>query len=462
MEGVTAIKETEKPSLLERIYSWENLLNAYHEAASEKWYRSDVLAFSARLEENLIEIQNSLIWRTYKVGRYREFYVSEPKRRLIMALSFPDRVVQWAVYLQVNKELDNGMIYHSYGRRVGKGTTRAADRLQYWATLVDRKPGPSWHYLKLDISKYFYRVDHKVLLGILRRKYPNEDGFLWLMETIISCDHTPFGLPPGKTADEVPPSERLFEVGMPIGNLTSQLLANVCLNELDQYIKHELKAHFYERYMDDMALLHPDAAVLNEWRVKIEDYLKANCVGHIRAAYGCSLGGSFVGLLAARGNIRMDYGILGSSDLDQSSKFAAKLQTNLLLSLMFPMLRDGRFKSPLLQKRVEKQMRQMGDYGAAFLRILGGARPYLTQQSCKNQFYSDLITPLPDKLDVPGTEIHIFYALKMGEKYRARYEQHFAHPIIHEQDMQHEELLACHPQEWAALVKSIVGKEKSV
>ena len=273
MEGVTAIKETEKPSLLERIYSWENLLNAYHEAASEKWYRGDVLDFSARLEENLIEIQNSLIWRTYKVGRYREFYVSEPKRRLIMALSFPDRVVQWAVYLQVNKELDNSMIYHSYGCRVGKGTTRAADRLQYWATLVDRKSGPSWHYLKLDISKYFYRVDHKVLLGILRRKYPDEGGFLWLMETIINCDHTPFGLPPGKTADEVPPSERLFEVGMPIGNLTSQLLANVCLNELDQHIKHELKAHFYVRYMDDMVLLHPDAKTLNRWRVQIEDYL---------------------------------------------------------------------------------------------------------------------------------------------------------------------------------------------
>ena len=141
MEGVTAIKETEKPSLLERIYSWENLLNAYHEAANEKWYRSDVLTFSARLEENLIEIQNSLIWHTYKVGRYREFYVSEPKRRLIMALSFPDRVVQWAVYLQVNKELDNGMIYHSYGCRVGKGTTRAADRLQYRAELALLKAG---------------------------------------------------------------------------------------------------------------------------------------------------------------------------------------------------------------------------------------------------------------------------------------------------------------------------------
>lgn len=137
---------------------------------------------------------------------------------------------------------------------------------------MDRKPG-KWYYLKLDVSKYFYRVDHRVLLDILRRKFPNEDGYLWLMETIINCDHTPFGLPSGKSADEIPPSERLFEVGMPIGNLTSQLLANVCLNELDQYIKHELKAHFYDRYMDDMALLYPDAATLNRWRTAIEKYL---------------------------------------------------------------------------------------------------------------------------------------------------------------------------------------------
>ena len=88
---------------------------------------------------------------------------------------------------------------------------------------------------------------------------------------------------------------------------------------------------------------------------------------------------------------------------------------------------------------------------------IGGARPYVTMRSCKNQFYYDLITPLPDKLDVPGTQIHIFYALKMGEKYRERYERHFAQPVIHEQDMQHEELLACHPEEWAQLVKSIIS-----
>lgn len=102
-------------------------------------------------------------------------------------------------------------------------------------------------------------------------------------------------------------------------------------------------------------------------------------------------------------------------------------------------------------------MQARGEYAKAFMDMLGSARPYVTKKSCKNQFYSDLVTPLPDGIEADGIEIHIFYALKMGEKYRARYEQHFAHPILHEQDLQHEELLACYPDKWARLVKSIVG-----
>ena len=194
---------------------------------------------------------------------------------------------------------------------------------------------------------------------------------------------------------------------------------------------------------------------------KIEAYLQAHCGGHIRAAYGCSLGGSFVGLLAARRNIHMDFGILGSSDLDQASPFAAQLQTKLFLPLLYPLIRDGQFKSRFLQKRLAKRAQELPGYVEAFMQMFGGARPYVTMRSCKNQFYSDLITPLPEKLDVPGTEIHIFYALKMGEKYRARYEQHFAHPVIHEQDMQHEELLACHPEQWAQLVRRIAGETET-
>ena len=131
------------------------------------------------------------------------------------------------------------------------------------------------------------------------------------------------------------------------------------------------------------------------------------------------------------------------------------MQTDFLLPLIYPMVRDGKFKAKFLQKRLDKRVEESGDYVRAFPKMFGEARPYVTMQSCKNQFCSDLITPLPDKIHVPGTEIHIFYALKMGAKYRARYQQHFAHPVLHEHDLQHEELLACHPVQWAHLVKSI-------
>ena len=157
-----------------------------------------------------------------------------------------------------------------------------------------------------------------------------------------------------------------------------------------------------------------------------------------------------MGLLAARQNIHMDYGILGSSDLDQSPVAAAKLQTALLLPLLYPFIRDGKLKSRILQKKLQKRMGQTEAYVQAFMDMLGGGRPYVTMESCKNQFYSDLITPLPDQINVPGTEIHIFYALKMGKKYRLRY-------------LRHEELLACYPEQWAALVKQIVmGEDKKV
>ena len=106
---------------------------------------------------------------------------------------------------------------------------------------------------------------------------------------------------------------------------------------------------------------------MTEETEKIEAYIVERLGGHIRGAYGCSLGGSFVGLLAARQNIRMDYGILGSSDLDQSSPFAAGLQTKLLLPLIYPLIHDGQFRSRFLQKRLMKREAEMGGYVTAFI-----------------------------------------------------------------------------------------------
>lgn len=111
---------------------------------------------------------------------------------------------------------------------------------------------------------------------------------------------------------------------------------------------------------------------------KIEAYLKTHCGGHIRAAYGCLLGGSFVGLLVARQNIHISYGILGSSDLDQASPLAAKLQADFLLPLIVPVVRDGKLKVNFLQKRLDKHARELGDCVKAFLKMFGEARPYMT------------------------------------------------------------------------------------
>lgn len=252
---------------------------------------------------------------------------------------------------------------------------------------------------------------------------------------------------------------KVYSLGNKTGP-TLMLLPGTCCHWKSNFapVLPLLKPHFHVLCVsyDGFDETEADATfpTMEEEAAKIEAYINENLGGHLHAAYGCSLGGSFVGLLAARQNIRLEIGILGSSDLDQASPFVAKLETDIALPLIYPVVRDGRFKSKLLNKKMEKRKQEMPGYVDKFMEIMGGARPYVSMQSCKNQFYSDMITPLPDHWDGP-TAIHIFYALKMGEKYRARYAQHYAHPIIHEQDMQHEELLACHPEQWAALVKEI-------
>lgn len=238
--------------IYDEICSYEGLYQSHLEARKGKRYRDDVLVFTDRLEENLIELQNELIWQTYKVGKYRQFYVREPKLRLVMALQYRDRIVQWAIYRQLYPFYDKMFIEDSYACRRGKGSHKAADKLQYWLRQVSRKPG-KWYYLKLDISKYFYRVDHLVLLEILSRRIKDPRLFQLLRE-IINSEDTRFGLPAGVSPDECPEEDWLSDVGMPIGNLTSQLFANIYLNELDQLCKHELHLHYYIRYMDDVII----------------------------------------------------------------------------------------------------------------------------------------------------------------------------------------------------------------
>ena len=283
-------------NLFPKIYDFENLFYAYKDGIKQKRDRPDVMAYTEKLEENLITLQNEFIWKTYKVGAYRKFFVYEPKRRLIMALDFKDRVAQHAIYRQLNPLLDKQFIFDSYACRKGQGTHKAVKRLQYWFRQVERKPG-EYYYLKLDISKYFYRIDHEILMDILRQKIADKD-LLYIMEGIVNCEDTHFGLPMGVDIGDVPFTDLLAEVGLPIGNLTSQMFANLYLDQLDQFCKHKLHMRYYIRYMDDVIIIHNSKRHLEKVKKEIAAFLESRlhlqlnnktCIRPVR------LGAEFVG-----------------------------------------------------------------------------------------------------------------------------------------------------------------------
>ena len=286
-------------NLYSKIYDFENLYEAYLEARKGKRYRHDVMRFTANLEENLIQIQNELIYKTYTVGRYNEFFVYDPKKRLIMSLPFKDRVVQWAIYRQLNPLLDKRYISTSYGCRNGGGSHRAVAKLKQY---IRAQPGTAY-ILKMDISKYFYRINHDVLMGILGRIIKDED-LLWLLETIIRSDHS-FGI---EVDDWNYTGKRLSNVGMPIGNLSSQMFANLYLNGADHFAKEVLGCKYYIRYMDDVVIVDTDKQRLWEVLHAMDDYftnklaLKLNNKTSIRTE---TQGVDFCGYRVWRTHIRL-------------------------------------------------------------------------------------------------------------------------------------------------------------
>lgn len=295
--GIKEETQTETiKDIFPKTYDFENIYQAWESARKGKRYREEVMRFSSNLESNLIDIQNHLIYGTYRAGEYRPFYVFEPKKRLVMALPFRDRVVQWAIYRQLFPLIEKQFIFDSYACRKGKGSHKAANRLQYWLRQTERKP-QRFYYLKLDVSKYFYRVDHEVLIEILKRKI-KDNALIDLLTTIIQCEDRKFGLPLGCDPDAIGPDEWLDDVGMPIGNLTSQMFANLYLNEVDQYAKHVLKLHYYVRYMDDIIILHPDKRFLARVKQEIEAFMNDNLrlnLNNKTAIRPCSMGIDFVG-----------------------------------------------------------------------------------------------------------------------------------------------------------------------
>ncbi len=238
-------------NLYEQIYSFDNLHLAYLKARKNKRYNQEVLEFSANLEERLITLQNELIWQTYKPGRYREFYVHDPKTRLILALPFRDRVIHQALYNVVEQIFESSFIADSFACRKDKGTLAGVKRNEKFL-LNELSNNRETFCLKMDIKKYFYSINHDVLKKLVRKKIRCKRT-LGLIDIIIDS-----------TAG----------IGIPVGNLTSQLFANIYLNEVDHFVKERLIVKHYVRYMDDMIILHKNKQQLWEWLSEIREFLK--------------------------------------------------------------------------------------------------------------------------------------------------------------------------------------------
>lgn len=258
--------------------SLENLYRQYYRCRRNKRNTVNALRFEAEQEKNLINLQAALVERRYRPGRSVCFFATRPKLREIFAADFRDRVVHHLLVDYLERIWEPIFIHDSYACRTAKGVHAGVKRLQTFIRQATANgTRPAW-YLQLDVRNYFMRIDKDVLFKLLAAKL-KDDTALWLTRTLVyhdcTTDYVLRGNPHLQHA--VPPHKTLFGTeankGLPIGNLNSQFFANVYLNGLDQFVKHELKCRHYLRYCDDFILLANDPETLRDWKKRIETYL---------------------------------------------------------------------------------------------------------------------------------------------------------------------------------------------
>lgn len=244
--------------------SFPNLLRAAERASRGKRGSAAVARFHFELEQQLCRLQDDLRGKTYVPGEYRTFRIFEPKSRLISAAPYRDRVVHHALCRVIEPVFEPAFIFDSYACRVGKGTHAAVDR---FTTFARRNR----YVLKCDVSKFFPSIDREILKALVARKIKDPD-VLWLVGLIVERSNAQ------DRTDEWFPGDNLFTPlerarGLPIGNQTSQFLANVYLNPFDHFVKERLGVRDYCRYVDDFVLFSDDKHRLAELRSQCREFL---------------------------------------------------------------------------------------------------------------------------------------------------------------------------------------------
>lgn len=244
----------------EDIISVENLLDAWKEFVKGKRKREDVQKFKQYFMRNVLKLHRDLATGTYRHGGYEHFKISDPKPRDIHKASVRDRLLHHALYRKLYPFFDRTFVSGSYSCRLGKGTHKAMSRFRAFAHKVSKNDTHTTWVLKCDIRKFFASIDQKVLMEIIERYIPDERVRALVANIVNSFNSGTAGK------------------GLPLGNLTSQLLVNIYMNEFDQFVKHKPKAKHYVRYADDFVILSRDRnhllKTLSYMKVFLRDKLK--------------------------------------------------------------------------------------------------------------------------------------------------------------------------------------------
>lgn len=232
------------------IISLDNLLLAWQEFHRGKRHKPDVQEFELRLMDNIISLHNDLKNHTYRHSGYQAFNISDPKPRNIHKALVRDRLLHHALYRSLYWHFNQQFIHDSYSCRLGKGTHKALSRFTHFSRQASRNHTQTLWILKCDIRKFFASIDQEILIKILEKDLTDQNTRNLLKIVIQS-----------------------FPQGLPLGNLTSQLLVNIYLNEFDQFVKHQLKAKYYIRYADDFVLMSTNKHYLQNLLPKINQFL---------------------------------------------------------------------------------------------------------------------------------------------------------------------------------------------
>ena len=227
------------------IISLENLLEVWKEFLNGKKNKKDVQIFQMNLMDNIFSLHNDLFNHTYKHGGYQAFKINDPKPRDIHKATVRDRLLHHAIYRILYPFFDKTFISDSYSCRNNKGTHKAINRFRSFAYKVSKNNTKTCWVLKCDIRKFFANIDHEILLNILK-EYIYDENIIWLLEDVIESFTSPQPSPERRGG--------IGNVGLPLGNLTSQLFVNIYMNRFDQFVKHELKSKYYIRYADDFVI----------------------------------------------------------------------------------------------------------------------------------------------------------------------------------------------------------------